>query len=828
SGRIIEYPIRANFREGLGVLEYFISTHGARKGLADTALRTAKSGYLTRRLVDVAQDMIIREVDCSTDDGILIGDLKDENDNVIEMFEERILGRSILHDIIDESSGEVLLPAGEEINEETIKKLKARGIRQLFVRSVLTCRSRYGVCAKCYGRNLATGKRVDIGEAVGIVAAQSIGEPGTQLTMRTFHTGGIRIAGEDITQGLPRVEQLFEVRKPKKAAILSEVDGVVEKIEVVGNRRKISVKPTDDEEDQTVRAYVVPQDIRIKVSEGGAVSAGDRLTLGPINPRDILRIKGVRAVQSHLVEEIQLVYLSQGVNINDKHIETIVRQIARLNKVMVENSGDTDLLSGELVYIEDFERANNRINEENRQVLERAQDLFTGAVLRDPVCDLSNEVIAQKGEALDEEKLKLILSVDSKPFYVISETETYKIIRGYRSLKSEILNQICVEEIKNPEGKNVVKSGDLFTESVLEHLTALGPMVMKIREKSTWEKLKGSILAEDVLDKKTQNVVIPANTKLDSQSITILQSHEVTSVVLWKDVESFPVKETLIRELRDEILGKEVVKDILSPQTGDLIIQSGQPISRAVARRLVVEGVKEVPLVDGRFFSIEGRLSELLERGVIGKIAAQNISFGPLNTVVVKAGEVIDRDAVLKMAEDNVEYILIRNETTIKEEKSLVQSVVFLPGIKQVVTGRPVVLGITKASLATESFLSASSFQQTTHVLADAAIKGKIDELVGLKENVIIGKIIPAGTGFSRYRNVELEMEVPEGGKPPREFLEEERIGLRDLLASEEDFDIEDLLHPQEDTEEDEDQDIGGDELNDENENGNDDTKTEE
>jgi len=239
SGRIIEYPIRANFREGLSVLEYFISTHGARKGLADTALRTAKSGYLTRRLVDVAQDVIIREEDCGTEEGILLEDLRDESDNIVEAFEDRALGRIALRDVIDEGTGEVLVRAGEEIDEQVIVRFKERNIRSAWVRSVLTCKTRYGVCVKCYGRNLATGRLVDIGEAVGIVAAQSIGEPGTQLTMRTFHTGGIRIAGEDITQGLPRVEQLFEVRKPKKAAVLSEVDGTVEKIEIIGNRRKI-------------------------------------------------------------------------------------------------------------------------------------------------------------------------------------------------------------------------------------------------------------------------------------------------------------------------------------------------------------------------------------------------------------------------------------------------------------------------------------------------------------------------------------------------------------------------------------------------------------
>ncbi len=797
SGRIIEYPIRANFREGLGVLEYFISTHGARKGLADTALRTAKSGYLTRRLVDVSQDMIVREIDCGTDDGIMIGDLKDENDNVIEYFEERVLGRTVLNNIYIPGSDQLILAAGEEVNEVVIQKLQEYKIRELEVRSVLTCRARYGVCAKCYGRNLATGKMVDIGESVGILAAQSIGEPGTQLTMRTFHTGGIRITGEDITQGLPRVEQLFEVRKPKKAAILSDVDGEVEKIEAIGNRRKVIVRPDEDEADQTVRTYLVPPDIRIKVSENTRVKAGDRLTLGPINPRDILRIKGIREVQNHLVGEIQSVYLSQGVNINDKHIETIVRQIARLNKVMVENSGDTELLSGELVHIEDFERENNRINEENRSVLEKALSLFEGFTLREPAFDLSGEIIVQKGETIDEEKLKIILSNDCKPFYIIDKDQNpYKIIRGYRFLKSELKDQISVDDILDQDGRVLVKAGEVISEQKVEHIADLGPVILRTREKGTWEKLKGAILAEEVTDPQTGEVIINANTKIESQHQDIFESHNIDKVTVWKNVETFQIKESLIRELREEILGKEVEKDIVSPKSGDLIIASGQQISRAVARRLVMEDVKEVKLGDGHFLSIEGRLSELLEREVFGKVAAQDISIGENNSVIIKAGQTIDREGIIKIAEDNVEYLLIREAEAETETRNLIDKAAYLAGIKQVATGRPVVLGITKASLATESFLSASSFQQTTHVLADSAIKGKIDELVGLKENVIIGKIIPAGTGFPEYRKVKLETEEGMDDSSQLNLLGDKGIDLRELMNYEEDNNIEDILQP--------------------------------
>jgi len=786
SGRIIDYPIKANFREGLSVLEYFISTHGARKGLADTALRTAKSGYLTRRLVDVAQDVIVREYDCGVDDGILVTDLLDENKNVVESFEERVLGRTALRDIQDPENGEIIVRAGEEINEDAIARMKEKGIREAWVRSVLTCKTRYGVCAKCYGRNLATGKLVDLGEAVGIVAAQSIGEPGTQLTMRTFHTGGVRIAGEDITQGLPRVEQLFEVRKPKKAAVLSDVDGVVEKIEIVGNRKKIYVKPLEDEEDQTIRTYLVPHDVRVCVTEGDEVKAGDRLTFGPINPRDILRIKGIREVQRYLVEEIQSVYLSQGVNINDKHIEVIVRQIARLNKVKVEDAGDTELLSGELVHIEDFERENNRIREENRLLLEEAERLFEDLTLHEDVFDFSDQLVVKKDQELNGDALEKILSVECKPFSVETKDGTLaKVVRGYRSLRAELRGKVCFEELKDREGKTVVKAGEEINEAIIDKIAEMGPVFLKIREKEIWKRLRGAILAEDVKDPQSGEVLIPADTKLEDHHLDLLQDHEIEKVVVWKNVRFFPIKDNLIRIVRDEILGQEVAQDIVSPRTGELIVQAGQTISRSIARRLVAEGVKEIPLVDGKFFSIEGRLSELLEKEVAGKVAAQDIIMGSNGEVLVKAGQVIDRETALRIAEDNVEVIFLREVEGEKETRALIQEFIYLPSLKQVATGGPVVLGITKASLAVESFLSAASFQQTTHVLADSAIKGKVDELVGLKENVIIGKIIPAGTGFEKYRKLRLSTE--DVSKEQSVLPEnEELIDWKELMGAEE------------------------------------------
>ncbi|MGE5591946.1 MAG: DNA-directed RNA polymerase subunit beta' [Bacillota bacterium] len=352
SGRIIELPVKANFREGLSVLEYFTSTHGTRKGLADTALRTADSGYLTRRLVDVAQDVIVRELDCGTTTGISVSAVKDGTE-VIESLKDRIVGRVTLEDVVHPKSGKVIVAADQEITEDQADQIDKAGILEVPIRSVLTCRTRYGVCVKCYGRNLATGRLVDVGEAVGTIAAQSIGEPGTQLTMRTFHTGGV--AGDDITQGLPRVEELFEARKPKGQAVIAEIDGTVKITENKQGRREIELTSPDGE----LASYTAPYGARLKVKDGDQVQAGDELTEGSVNPHDLLKVKGLRGVQTYLVHEVQRVYRLQGVDINDKHIEVMVRQMLR--KVKVEDPGDTDLLPGGLIDVFDFEDENERV-----------------------------------------------------------------------------------------------------------------------------------------------------------------------------------------------------------------------------------------------------------------------------------------------------------------------------------------------------------------------------------------------------------------------------------------------------------------------------------
>lgn len=374
TGHTIELPIKSNFREGLDVLEYFMSAHGARKGLSDTALRTADSGYLTRRLVDVSQDLIIREVDCCEGKDEIPGmslkgfvDGKEE----IESLQERITGRFICETICDKN-GEVIVKANHMITPKRAARIMQDGVDangkpfdSLKIRTILSCKSRIGVCAKCYGANMATGETVQVGESVGIIAAQSIGEPGTQLTMRTFHTGGV--AGGDITQGLPRVEELFEARKPKGLAIITEIKG---EAEIRDTKKKREIIVTDNE-DGNSKTYLIPYGSRIKIQDGAMLEAGDELTEGSVNPHDILKIKGVRAVQDYMIREVQRVYRLQGVEINDKHIEVIVRQM--LKKTRIESNGDTEFLPGTLADVLEYEEVNERLKEEGKEPAEGKQ-----------------------------------------------------------------------------------------------------------------------------------------------------------------------------------------------------------------------------------------------------------------------------------------------------------------------------------------------------------------------------------------------------------------------------------------------------------------------
>ena len=357
AGRIIELPIKSSFREGLTVLEYFISTHGARKGLADTALKTADSGYLTRRLVDVAQDVIVREDDCGTDRGLKVSAIQD-GEELIEPLIDRLIGRTVFETVQHPKTQKVIVEHDTVISEEQAKTIIDVGIKEVTIRSAFTCNTKHGVCQKCYGRNLATGDEVEVGEAVGIIAAQSIGEPGTQLTMRTFHTGGV--AGDDITQGLPRIQEIFEARHPKGQAVISEVEGTIHEIKEVKDKQEIIVQGEVEQ-----RAYAVPYNARVKVAKGDEVVAGQELTEGSVDPKELLQIQGVDGVQTYLLREVQRVYRMQGVEIGDKHVEVMVRQMMR--KIRVVDSGDTKVLPGSLLEIHQFKNANHDILNDGKQ-----------------------------------------------------------------------------------------------------------------------------------------------------------------------------------------------------------------------------------------------------------------------------------------------------------------------------------------------------------------------------------------------------------------------------------------------------------------------------
>ena len=533
TGDTIELPIKANFREGLSVQEYFISAHGARKGLSDTALRTADSGYLTRRLVDVSQDMIVREADCCSDGkeipGMWVSAFMD-GEETIEPLIDRIRGRYSVYDVYHPETGKLLVEADHIITPDIADEIVNAGIERVYIRNILSCHSKNGVCAKCYGANMASGRPVRIGESVGIIAAQSIGEPGTQLTMRTFHTGGV--SGNDLTQGLPRVEELFEARKPKGVAIVAERGGRVS-VTDIGNQTRVVVESSDGSTDE----YQIPYGARLRVLNDMEIESGTPLTEGSIDPHDILRINGIRGVQDYILKEVQRVYRLQGVDINDKHIEIIVRQM--LKRVKIEDSGDSDMLAGNFADWLDFEDT----------VMEVVRHNAKNAAINSKYIDGSGceEIFTEDIPAADKEE-------------------------AYNS-NAEALN-----------------------EGIFEY-------------------------NDDVLEK----------------------------------------------------LGEEIPKEYIP--------------------------------------------------GIKGNLLSYNRKVEKYNGYA--------------------------------EEKGLP---ILLKAYRAMPRGTRTLLGITKASLATDSFLSAASFQETTRVLTEAAIKGKVDTLIGLKENVIIGKLIPAGTGMNSYRKADLRL----------------------------------------------------------------------
>ena len=790
SGKIIEFPIRSNFRDGLSVLEYFISTHGARKGLADTALRTSKSGYLTRRLVDVAQDAIIREEDCGTNDGIIIRAFQ-EDGNIIETLEERLVGRIVQEDVIDPKTEKVLIKLGEEIDEEQTKKIVEAGIKEVKVRSVLTCRAEHGVCAKCYGKDMATGKLVNIGEAVGVIAAQSIGEPGTQLTLRTFHTGGVKITGEDITLGLPRVEQLFEVRRPKKQAIISEINGVVEEIvNENNNRKRVVINPEIPKEDKAIteeknKIYNIPPDLRLIVEKGQKVSAGERLTIGFVDPHEILKIQGIKAVQEYLLKEVQAVYRSQGVNINDKHIETIIRQIARLNMIYVRSARDSELLSGELVYISDFEKANRKVAEQNKEVAKQNRELLENKkAISSLINNKTEEVLVKKGEIITN---KIIPKIETNQFITLmvedQENKKYAIVRGEDSFIERITDNILIDVIKDniKAGMEIDTLGDykINVNKIISKETAIdiadsGIRMISCIRPNIYEKMEGRIIAENIIDPENSQILLSENKQLTSSEIDKIIKAKVNEIKLWEEVKEISIKDGLIKLVKDEIIGQPIAQDIKDPVTGNIIAAKGQIISKNLIKKVLLAKLSDLPLEDGRYFSLEGRTLEFIYDKVAGKIAALDILDPETGKIIISAGKKITKNDATEICSKHLDLIRVRtnNKATCFD---IIENVGFIRRKKFPAVGMPIIQGITQASLSTESFLSAASFQRTIHVLTNASIKGKEDKLYGLKENVIIGNIIPAGTGLNKYGGIEVDFLHEEEEKVEGIFKEVER-----------------------------------------------------
>jgi DNA-directed RNA polymerase subunit beta' len=467
TGHTIELPIKSNFREGLDVLEYFISAHGARKGLSDTALRTADSGYLTRRLVDVSQDMIIREIDCCEGKESPFMEIKAfaDGQETIEGLEERLTGRFIAETITDPDTGEVIVKANQMCTPKraaaVMKVLNKQGRDSVKIRTVLTCKSHLGVCAKCYGANMATGQPVQVGEAVGIIAAQSIGEPGTQLTMRTFHTGGV--AGGDITQGLPRVEELFEARKPKGLAIIAEFGGVVA---IKDTKKKREIVITDNETGNS-KTYLIPYGSRMKVQEGQVLEAGDELTEGSVNPHDILKIKGVRAVQDYMLQEVQRVYRLQGVEINDKHVEMIVRQM--LKKIKIEESGDSTVLPGTSMDVLDYNDLNESLIAEGKKPAEGKQ-----VMLGITKASLATDSFLSAASFQETTKVLTEASINGKVDHLIGLKENVIIgkpipagtgMKRYRTINLSTDAAMKEEEILLSGDDEIVMSGENVEEA---------------------------------------------------------------------------------------------------------------------------------------------------------------------------------------------------------------------------------------------------------------------------------------------------------------------------------------------------------------------------
>ena len=794
TGKTIDYPITANFREGMNMLEYFISTHGARKGLADTALRTAKSGYLTRRLVDVSQDLIITEHDCGTDRGICIKPLVSEGRTMIGIA-ERIAGRTSLQDI--EINGEVIVKSGDIITEAVAKKIELAGITEVWVRSPLSCALKKGICQKCYGHDLSSRKLVPIGEAVGVVAAQSIGEPGTQLTMRTFHTGGVRSA-EDITQGLPRIEQLFEVRRPRKVCVLAGLDGRVKEIVSEGKRRVI-IEGEDENGDVKIISHAIPagQDIKDGIEEGMEVSRLTPLTEGSVDPQQLLEVEGISAVQKMLTDEIQYVYHSQGVSINNKHIEVILRKVAPLNKVRVIEEGDTSFVAGDMVFEDDLAKVENKIRRDNEERIKNALEVFDGDILvaLDNVEEGLEEYI---GKPLNEEVMRKILTpgVHVKMFTVLHEEQEMDVIIGKAAFRKSLYNKRLIREVKLGKAWKIRKNTNLSRED-LKKLTAGGPQVVRIRMRDNVESLIGTRwLAETI--SSGRRTFAERDSLIGREEADGLVQSGARDIKVWSSVEYLDVVDTMKKALQAMRLeGHEIYEDgeasgkvfdeavIEAFATGEIesveIDNDDEGVTTLnrleILKKLLSARLRNKILVKAKFPKVESEEPETVET-VESVETVEAVEPAPAPEAVpegeavapeaeaeddgklhIKGGLELKPEVIAEIALRNPVEIWTRAANTKTDTVHLIREYTFVQRMREFPKCSPFIHGITKAALATDSFLSAASFQQTAQVLAGAAVKGELDPLTGLKENVIIGHLIPAGTGALPFRQI---------GNPPQ------------------------------------------------------------
>ena len=756
SGRIIRYPIVANFKEGLNTLEYFISTHGARKGLADTALRTAKSGYLTRRLVDVAQDLIIMEEDCGTEFGVEIRPLLQQDGKATISMSERLTGRTSLRDLPHPVTGEPLLVRDEEISAEKAAYMESIGITSVWVRSPLTCGLRHGICRACYGRDLGTRKRVAIGESVGVVAAQSIGEPGTQLTMRTFHTGGVRqFTGEDITQGLPRIEQLFEVRRPKKVAILAEVGGTLLEIREMDGKKKLIIGVVREDGSEERISYNIPasQNLLSGIEEGCTISKGMLLTEGYIDPQQLLEVEGLEAVQHYLLDGIQEVYRSQGVSINDKHIETILRKVAPVNRVRVLEEGDSSFVSGELVWKEDLEDSVRVISDHNQASLDESYNFLRDCKIIDAPGD-----IAKKESDVPDHITKAALGEILKPggaageLLVQDKEGELRVVLGDASFRRTTEGLELIKEFR-AEGQDevVIKAGTRLSAADLAKIVSMPPQPMLVRDTNVLDESEDAAwFAADV--EKDGKVIIHIDSLVDSLAIKTLSANNISEIKLWKSPEHINLTDSMHHVLIEHYFGKPLTQAINSD--GEVIENIIHSIDGSIVRGIVEGSISGIES-EGNIITREKVIRQVLTERALGKVLLENVNDEKGN-IVAEAGQEITSKILDSIASSGADDITVRPKQAPSDHRQLIQRISFVRRLREEPQWRPVVHGVTKAALATDSFLSAASFQQTAQVLAASAVRGDVDNLVGLKENVIIGLLIPAGTGIERYRKVEI------------------------------------------------------------------------